>query len=151
MLEEMLMCLLDDKKNWLECLPGALWSMRTHKHSSTGFSPFELLYNRKPRHPWEVVLEQQDGRCGDKEMDENPFMMEETHQMMIEIAEEVREKAHQKIKKAQRTQKYYHDMRVNPKTFNVGDKVWKENRRERGRKAKLQAPYIGLYTIVERC
>lgn len=38
-----------DGKNWDQLLPYVLFSVRDVPQSSTGFSPFELLYGRRPR------------------------------------------------------------------------------------------------------
>ena len=38
-----------DGKNWDQILPHLMFSIREVPQSSTGFSPFELLYGRRPR------------------------------------------------------------------------------------------------------
>ena len=38
-----------DGKNWDQLLPHALFAIREVPQASTGFSPFELLYGRRPR------------------------------------------------------------------------------------------------------
>lgn len=49
-LKQMLWKIFDvDGKNWDQLLPYVLFAVREVPQSSTGFSPFELLYGRRPR------------------------------------------------------------------------------------------------------
>ena len=41
----------DDPRNWDRCLPALLFSYRDAQHSSTGYSPFELIYGHNVRGP----------------------------------------------------------------------------------------------------
>ena len=41
-----------DDKNWDQLLPHVLFAVREVPQASTGFSPFELLYGRRPRGSW---------------------------------------------------------------------------------------------------
>jgi hypothetical protein len=34
------------RKDWATCLPEALWAYRTTRKSTTGFTPFELIYGK---------------------------------------------------------------------------------------------------------
>ena len=51
-----------DKDDWDEQLPHALLAYRVSKQSSTGVTPFEMLYGRDVRLPLGVVKEEQDVR-----------------------------------------------------------------------------------------
>lgn len=44
--------------NWHESLPYILFAYRELPHSSTGHSPFELLYGRNPRGPLDILKEE---------------------------------------------------------------------------------------------
>src|SRR4029434_7342244 len=46
-----------DGKNWDQLLPYVLFSIREVPQGSTGFSPFELLYGRRPRGLLDVAQE----------------------------------------------------------------------------------------------
>ena len=45
---QMLRCYVDKSHEWEEFLPLVLYAYRTTKHSSTGITPFELMYGRDP-------------------------------------------------------------------------------------------------------
>ena len=45
-----------DQLKWDEYLPAAVWAYNTTKHSSTGFTPYELLYGKTARQPQDVAL-----------------------------------------------------------------------------------------------
>ena len=45
-------------KNWDVLLPYVLFAYREVPQSSTGFSPFELLYGREVRGPFDVLKEE---------------------------------------------------------------------------------------------
>ena len=44
------------EKDWDELLPTALWALRTTKNETTGFSSFELLYGRRDKQPFELLV-----------------------------------------------------------------------------------------------
>jgi len=43
-------------RDWDEVLPSALWALRTTKNKKTGFSSFELLYGRRDKQPFELLV-----------------------------------------------------------------------------------------------
>ena len=44
-----------NQEGWVDLLPSVLFSIRTSRHSSTGFSPFRMLYQKDPIMPFEHV------------------------------------------------------------------------------------------------
>jgi len=48
--------LSEKERDWDELLPSALWSLRTAKNEKTGFSSFELLYGRRDKQPFELLV-----------------------------------------------------------------------------------------------
>ena len=53
----MLLKYLDNQEEWADILQSVLFAYRTSKHASTGFSPFFLLYNRHPKLPVDLMVE----------------------------------------------------------------------------------------------
>ena len=48
---------MDDPRHWDRCLPALLFAYRDSTHSSTGYSPFELIYGHQVRGPLEFLKE----------------------------------------------------------------------------------------------
>lgn len=48
--------LSEREKEWDDLLPSALWALRTTKSEATGFSSFELLYGRRDKQPFELLV-----------------------------------------------------------------------------------------------
>ena len=46
----------NQERDWDEILPSALWALRTSKSEKTGFSSFELLYGRRDKQPFELLV-----------------------------------------------------------------------------------------------
>jgi len=53
---KILRLLLENEKEWDECLPSVLWALRTTKSKKTKFSSFELLYGRTDTWPMEIMF-----------------------------------------------------------------------------------------------
>ena len=53
------------KSDWCPMLPIVLFALRTSVHSSTGFTPFHLLYNFDPVLPFEYVDKLKNGMLSD--------------------------------------------------------------------------------------
>ena len=127
-------------------------TFRTSQQASSKYTPFELLYKRKPRLPIEIstlphgVDEDEAGMQEVKAEDLDAHM-----QVMIEWAEEVNAKAKSNIEKAQEKQKKQFDAKHKPPTFQPGDKVWVYNSRKDTRQGgKLEWNWNGPCKIVEQ-
>ena len=102
---------------------------RTSQQALSKYTPFELLYKRKPR----LSIEISTLPHGVDEADMQEVRAEDLDalmQAMIEWAEEVNAKAKSNIKKAQEKQKKQFDAKHKPPTFQPGDKVWVYNSRK---------------------
>jgi len=53
---KLLRLLAENEQEWDECLPSALWALRTTKNKKTKFSSFELLYGRSDTWPMEIMF-----------------------------------------------------------------------------------------------
>ena len=63
--------LCEQQVKWDECLPSALWALRTSKSSVTGFSSFELLYGRRDLWPLSVTLSDLDREENESDLEYN--------------------------------------------------------------------------------
>ena len=45
--------LMIDQMDWVRLLPSILFAIRTAKHSSMGYSPYRMLYNKDPIMPFQ--------------------------------------------------------------------------------------------------
>ncbi|CAN1154462.1 Transposon Ty3-I Gag-Pol polyprotein [Linum perenne] len=133
-------CVLTMEGSWDEHLPLMEFAYNNQYHSSIKAAPYEVLYGRKCRTPlyWDAE--------GVRQL-EGPEMIQKS----VEKVEEIRKS----LKAAQDRQKSSVERPGDPRTYEVGDKVflrvspWKGVMRF-GRKGKLSPRYIGPYEILER-
>jgi hypothetical protein len=122
-----------DQTNWDEWLDYATFTYNTTPHSTTGLTPFELIYGRKADLPSAVRREPQPMYNFEDYVSELRFRLQASHAI-----------ARQSIKTKKEISKRYYDKNAKPVQFNVGDlvllkKVNKEN--------KLSSLYEGPYKI----
>ena len=46
----------DQKSDWKKYIPSLVHAYNCTRHDSTGFSPYELMFNRQPRLPFDLLL-----------------------------------------------------------------------------------------------
>jgi hypothetical protein len=111
----------------------------TTPHSSTGFTPQELLFGRKSNIPG--VLQ--------KDPPEIRYNYENYVQELHSRLETCYEVARSNLKAKKEKSKEYYDMNTNVPLFAVGEKVLlHDERSRRGMSEKLSQPYIGPYKII---
>ena len=116
-------CMLN-QHNWCPMLPSVLFAIRTSRHSSTGFTPFCMLYNKDPIMPFEHANKLKhagnddeydsdaaeiykpgvtSGSCGTHFLnnDTNNNNLVSTIQNLEDQCRQIFDKAHKSIKKAQ--------------------------------------------------
>ena len=64
--QNMLLKYLDNQEEWADTLDSVLFAYRTSKHTSTGYSPFFLLYGRQPKLPGELLIENSKATMSEK-------------------------------------------------------------------------------------
>jgi hypothetical protein len=140
-LVEYLRCfILADQGNWDLWLPYATFVFNTTPHTSTGFTPHELLFGRKPNIPGMLQKEPPDVQYTyDNYVKELQSRLQSSYQIARNNLESRKERS-----------KEYYDRSVNTPLFVLGDKVLLHDERvRRGRSAKLTTPWIGPYEIVD--
>ena len=130
-----------DGKNWDQLLPYILFSIREVPQGSTGFSPFELLYGRRPRGLLDVAKEAWEQQPStQRSIVEH---VEQMHHRMTQVWPLVRE--HMQQAQAQQAQVYNRGAQV--REFKPGDKVMVLIPTN---DCKFLAKWQGPYEILER-
>ena len=141
-LETYLRCFIADQpKSWLSWIPWAEFWFNTTFHASTGSTPFELVYGRKP--PIITRLLQGETRVAavQKELEERDEALKQL-------------RAH--LQRAQDRMKHFADKKRTESSFTVGEWVFLKLRPHRQQSvvsrinAKLEARYYGPFQIVDR-
>jgi len=134
----------EKQKDWDSHLSAVLCAYRASKHESARFTPYELVMGQKPRMLIDSVL----GSIAE----DRP-----KHETYVDYVEDLRErliKSHQIAREHldtaadRRKQKY--DLKVKPRSFQVGEKVWYlYPRRYTARSPKWQKHCIGPFKVVK--
>ncbi|XP_019160737.1 PREDICTED: uncharacterized protein LOC109157290 [Ipomoea nil] len=129
------------KGAWVEELDVVLWTYRTTPRRATGETPLSLSYGFEARAPAEVAIPPYRAQVYD------PDMNEDNHKIELHPINEKRETATTRAENYQRQAKAYHDKRVRPRYFQVGDYVLRRHEAsqplEGGKFAKRwEGPYI---------
>ena len=141
MLVEYLRCfILEDQSNWDQWLSYATFVFNTTPHTSTGFTPHELLFGRKPNIPGMLQKDAPDKQYNyDSYVKELQSRLQSSYQVARSNLEIQKERS-----------KEYHYRNVNTPLFTIGDKALLHDQKvRRGRSAKLCSPYIGPYEIID--
>lgn len=116
-LKSMLRKLSNDIRNWDKYVPYLLFAYREVPQSSTGFSPFELLYGRVIRGPLAIVKESWiEKKTQDQNLTKYVLNMRQRMKMSKEIAQ-------RNLQGSQEKQKEFFNRKSSHRQFQVGDKV----------------------------
>jgi len=127
---------INDKQNDWHCyLATAILSYNTTPHSTTEFTPFELLYGYKPSIP-SSLSEPSDSITYHEYIRALQYRMKYS-----------REKALENIQKSKEKSKHYYDLSAREKSYKVGDLVYLKQH-HRLRKA-LSSVWKGPYKIMK--
>ncbi|VFQ59770.1 unnamed protein product [Cuscuta campestris] len=133
--------IMECKSAWVEELPYILWTYRTTPRKATGETPFTLTYGFEARAPAETSLSSYRVQTFDAQENEENLRAE------LHLIDERRERAYIRAENYRRQVKSYHDQRVRPRQFGIGDWVLREREVSRpidgGKFAKsFEWPYI---------
>ncbi|GKD19062.1 RNA-directed DNA polymerase, partial [Tanacetum coccineum] len=139
-LRNMIRCLCGEKpKLWDLSLAQAEFAYNSAVHSSTGFSPFEVVYSTSPRHVVDLV-----DLPGKKNIQAN---------RMVKEVQATHEVVRANITEANAKYKFTADKHRRKKLFQVGDEVMVFFRKERfpvGTYSKLEPKKCGPYKILRK-
>jgi hypothetical protein len=128
-------------KSWEECLPFVEFAYNRTVHSTTGFSPFEIVYGFNPLTPMDLIplpFKEMVSLDGEKKAK----MVRQLHE---EVRLQIEKKNRLYASKANKGRKLV--------VFQPGDWVWVYMRKERfsnQRKSKLQPCGDGPFQVLER-
>ncbi|XP_069502965.1 uncharacterized protein [Ambystoma mexicanum] len=106
-----------EDKDWDRILPWILMTLRNTPQSSTGFSPFELLFGRPVRSLLDVLKENWE------EQPEQELSLTEYASQLQERIERLRVVARDNLLQAQLNQEKYYNQKAQLRTFKKGDQV----------------------------
>ncbi|KAL1250905.1 hypothetical protein QQF64_018701 [Cirrhinus molitorella] len=131
----------EDRRDWDRMLPYVLFGIREVPQASTGFTPFELLFDRQPRGLLDVAREA---------WEQQPAPMRST----IEHVREMRERidrvmplVREHLVKAQQAQQKHFNRAAQPREFQPGDHVMVLVPTSA---CKFLASWQGPYTVTEK-
>ena len=135
-----------DQSDWDEWLPLCNMAYNGSVHSSSGYSPFFMMYGRDLRLPVEMVLPspdfQTESRQGENSADQ--FVRKLTN-----VFHHVYGLVRINLQVATNLQKRQYDKKGVAREFKVGQGVWLYNPRRRvGRTPKLDVPWEGPFAVV---
>ena len=109
-------------RRWHEVLSEALWAHRISQHGATQVTPFDLVYGQEAVLPVKIKLQAlRIARQNElSAVDYNDLMMDQ----IDEVSEE-RIKALQEVEKDKLSVARAYNKKVNEKSFQIGDLVWK--------------------------
>lgn len=129
-----------DHSNWDLVLPFVTYAYNTVTQTTTGFSPFFLLYGREPSCTLDTILPYHPDASESAPVSE-----------IAKQAEECRQLARAFTTADQGRQKARHDVSSGAPTYAAGSLVWLWTPSSTpGLSSKLQAKYEGPYRVIER-
>ena len=131
----------EEGRDWHKLIPYVLFAYREVPQSTTGFSPFELIYGRDIRGPLDVLKE---GWIQDNpEQDDIVSFVNRVYQRL----EDAKEIAHKNMEQVQEKQKKWYDQKARDLKLRNGDQVLVliPTRTE-----KLLAKWKGPYTVLRQ-
>ncbi|MGH0185230.1 UNVERIFIED_CONTAM: hypothetical protein FKN15_017326 [Acipenser sinensis] len=106
-----------EQKHWASLLPYLLFAVREVPQSSTGFSPFELLYGRQPRGILDLLREGWEEHKGSsKNVVQHVLLLRDRLDLVGRLAQD-------NLRSAQHRQQQHYNQNALIRTFRPGDKV----------------------------
>ena len=133
---------VDHPFDWEEALPKVCIAYNTSIHSTTGYSPFYLMYGREPRLPIDIVY----GTQSQSSTSVDHFV-QKSHTLMEQAYNRVREH----LSTRHQRQKDIYDKRIHGKPYKDGDTVWLfDTVIDKGKSKKFHHPWQGPYRVLKK-
>ncbi|KAF0153184.1 MAG: hypothetical protein FD188_3384, partial [Ignavibacteria bacterium] len=129
----------ENLENWDMALPHVIFAYNTSVHSTTGFTPFFLMFGTEARIPAEIIV-------GTPKLENSPSAYAQTHCKTLDKAfENVRET----LKMSQKRMKDQYDIGAYSRIFKPGDQVRIRLKNLAFKPAsKLRSPWSDLFEII---
>jgi hypothetical protein len=139
----------ENQTDWDVHVSSVLFAYRTSVHDSTKYSPYELMFGRKPVLPVELQIPPFSSTSDDDSTaGAGHVQFENKVRVMKEIRQKVNAKALKNISKAQQRMKANYDAKHQAPSFKSGDEVLLKSVRNDSRKGgKLECTWTGPYVI----
>lgn len=132
------------KGKWVEELSHVLWAHRTSIKTSTGDTPFSLVYGT------EAVIPAEIGMPTIRTTEVNVTTNDEERRIDLDLLEERRERAAIREAKAKAKMKKYYDAKVKHTSFSPGDFVYRANDASHAEDTgKLGPKWEGPYEVID--
>ena len=129
---------LSNEKDWDEGVQVALYAIRTARHEGLGYSPFELLFGRKPRENLRLM-------CEGWEEEREPMPLADYVTKLQRRMKCAHDLARQNLEVAQGKMKAQYDRKSKVREFKSGDLVLLfDNTACRPLQAKYRGPFVVL-------
>ena len=128
---QLLRCYVDSKDDWERYLPLVLYAYRTAQHSSTGVSPFQLMFGRPPQ-----------SASFQQPIAFDPATYSSHLQAKLASLQDL---VHTNLTANAYQQKMYYDKHTRTRSFSPGDLVWLSV----PTRGKLQPKWQGKWEVIE--
>lgn len=132
------------RKDWSSRLTEAVWAYRTTWKTTTGFTPFELVYGKAAM--LSIEFEHKTLRTT-LELNISLPAAQEERLLHLNSLDEMRKTALERTEIIQQQRKKWHDAHISNKQFQVGDWALLYNSRFKENPGKLQTRWLGPYEI----
>ena len=129
--------------DWDLRIPLVLFALRTSEHVSTGFSPFQLVYGREARIPWDIVYGSPPSILMplEKWVAERKKQMSQIFKMVQDIT---------KMKQLQQKRYFDGNVRGECQKFENGELVMMYDSAARSTFGKLNSPWTGPFSVTDK-
>ena len=144
-LKNMLSKLVNESQDdWDSLIPQTLMAYRTATQSSTGITPYRMMFGREARLPVDLLM------VGDPPNEQRQIPMEYLKEQTSKLRQAYG-MARKSARVATRRYRDYYDARTSGDTYQIGDKVWRQSHvRKKGTSSKLSPKWEGPYVIIKR-
>ena len=134
------------QKDWDDYLDSIVMVYNSTTHESTGQTPNRMVYGEEMRFPLDFIAD-------DIEDEESPTDIFAT-EYILDLQENLREinkLAREQLRSAAERQKFAYDHSVHSKNYEVGDLVWRNQKKNvPGKKSKIARHWTGPWIIMEK-